>query len=184
MQCTDAIRLLRATQKCSVSFVYLQWGRSCGALSQSPVCFGREWGRRVRGGMREGGGAEDVLRRGFPIRLRAGVVLEELRVLLTPLGSGSAFLLLSARLSSVPFWGERGGAGRLHPNALRSAALLPKEFVCPSELVCTQRELVYIDLPPPSLFKTKTLCVAFVTLIPILPTPGAQADELPRNTKF
>lgn len=34
------------------------------------------------------------------------------------------------------------------------------------------------------LFKTKPLCVAFVTLIPILPTPGAQADELPRNAKF
>lgn len=79
--------------------------------------------------MREGDGAEGVLHRGFPARLRAGVVLEELRAVLTTLGSGSAFLLLCAKLSSVPFWGERGGAGRLHPNAQLSAALLPKEFV-------------------------------------------------------
>lgn len=95
----------------------------------------------------------------------------------------------SPQLFSSALWEETGQCGKaftaaLIPNTSDAPQSFPKSL-CPSEFVCVcaERTCLYRS-PPPSLFKTKTLCVAFVTLIPILPTPGAQADELPRNTKF
>lgn len=103
-----------------------------------------------------------------PLPCSSPLLPPELSFLLHGLGSERA----------ASFW------RRFDAKPRRRGSVLPKEFVSLRIRVRARRELVYIDLPPPSLFKTKPLCVAFVTLIPILPTPGAQADELPRNTKF
>lgn len=161
MQCTDAIRLLRATQKCSISFVYLQWGRSSGVLSQSPVFFGKEQGRRVRGGMcvRETE-RKSVLCWGFPAPASPALPAFISLMGLKKPGSWSRMTLFglsqrsvsspfpSPKLSSSTVWGETGQCGKAFtaafiPNTSNAPQSFPKSL-CPSEFVCVCRENLFI----------------------------------------
>lgn len=164
---------------------------------------GKSRGRRLRGGMctRETE-RKSVLRSAFPSASlssspliyfsncfkTAGLLITRSPVHLNP---KRPLAFPHPELSSLAAQGETGQcekhfAATFIPNTRNEPLSFP-ESLGPSEFVCAhaERTWLYRSLPPPpSLFKTKTLCVAFVTLIPILPTPGAQADELPRNTKF